>query len=133
MKTLLLLCCLITAAPVALAQTVAPEKIKDFFPVSVWYAGGKARAPMLERVTEESAARWGRDLDQIKALGFNAVRCWVEWASVERREGQYDFSALELLTDLAAERGLKDRGAGQLTFERAMKPQEVWVVQVKEK
>lgn len=107
MKKLLLLCCLLGLAPVATAQSVAPEKVKDFFPVSVWYAGGKARAPMLEEVTAESHARWGRDLDQIKALGFNTVRCWVEWAAVERREGEYDFSALELLVHLAAERGLK--------------------------
>jgi len=79
----------------------------DFFPVSVWYTGGKVRAPMIEAVTEKSAAEWRADLKQIKELGFNTVRCWIEWAYCEKEEGKYDFSALKLLTDLAGEVGLK--------------------------
>lgn len=82
-------------------------RTSDFFPVSVWYTGGKVRAPMIEAVTERSAAQWREDLKQIKALGFNTVRCWIEWAYGEKEEGQYDFSSLQLLTDLAAEVGLK--------------------------
>jgi beta-galactosidase len=80
---------------------------KDFFPVSVWYAGGKARAPMLERYTPEKEGLWRKDLLQIKSLGFNTVRCWVEWTSNEAQEGMYDFSALEAVADLAGEVGLK--------------------------
>ncbi len=79
----------------------------DFFPVSVWYAGGKARAPMLEKVTEDSPRVWKKDLLQIKNLGFNTVRCWVEWTNGEPAEGKYDFSALELLADLAGDVGLR--------------------------
>ncbi len=79
----------------------------DFFPVSVWYAGGKARAPMLERVVPDSRRLWKKDLEQIKSLGFNTVRCWVEWTNCEPQEGKYDFSALELLADLAGEVGLR--------------------------
>ncbi len=79
----------------------------DFLPVSVWYTGGKVRAPMIENVTPASAAAWKRDLEQIRKLGFNTVRCWIEWAYNEKQEGQYDFSALKLLTDLAGEVGLK--------------------------
>jgi beta-galactosidase len=83
------------------------DKSKGFFPVSVWYAGGKARAPMLEKITPEKIPVWKKDLQQIKDLGFNTVRCWVEWANIEQVEGKYDFSALETLVDLANEVGLK--------------------------
>ena len=41
-------------------------KGKAFFPVSVWYAGGKARAPMLEKFTPEKRDGWRKDLQQIK-------------------------------------------------------------------
>ncbi len=80
---------------------------KGFFPVSVWYAGGKARAPMLERVTADSARLWRKDLDQIQALGFNTVRTWIEWTNCEPEEGKYDFSALKTVIDLAEQVGLK--------------------------
>jgi beta-galactosidase GanA len=83
------------------------DKTKGFFPVSVWYAGGKARAPMLEAVIPESRTAWRKDLDEIKRLGFNTVRTWIEWTACEKEEGKYDFSALKLLTDLAGEIGLR--------------------------
>ena len=92
---------------VPLAQGAPPDKTKGFFPVSVWYSGGKARAPMLETVTPQSRETWKKDIDQIKGLGFNTVRTWIEWTACERAEGKYDFSALELLTDLAGEAGLR--------------------------
>lgn len=85
----------------------AVDKTKGFFPISVWYAGGTARAPMLETVRPESRKLWRKDLEQIKRLGFNTVRTWVEWTACERTEGKYDFSALRLLADLAGELGLK--------------------------
>ena len=94
-------------AVAAAAFGAAPDKTRGFFPMSVWYAGGTARAPMLETVTPESAAAWRKDIAQIKRLGFNTVRCWVEWTACEREEGHYDFSALRLVCDLAAEAGLK--------------------------
>jgi beta-galactosidase len=89
------------------AAAAPPASVKDFFPVSVWYAGGKARAPMLEKVTADSARLWKKDLDQIKALGFNTVRTWVEWTNCEPEEGKYDFSALKLIVDLAEQAGLR--------------------------
>ena len=46
-------------------------------------------------------------LQQIKELGFNTVRCWVEWTSNEEEEGKYDFRTLEAVADLADEVGLK--------------------------
>ncbi|HLF36180.1 MAG TPA: beta-galactosidase [Cyclobacteriaceae bacterium] len=79
----------------------------DFFPVSVWYSGGKARAPMQSAITESSREEWKKDLEQIKGLGFNTVRTWVEWTHTEPREGEYDLRNLELLCELANEVGLK--------------------------
>jgi beta-galactosidase GanA len=90
-----------------LAESHPADKARGFFPVSVWYAGGKARAPMLETVTPRSREAWRKDLEQIKRLGFNTVRPWIEWTACEKEEGTYDFRALSLLTDLAAEVGLK--------------------------
>ncbi len=78
-----------------------------FFPVAVWYGGGKARAPMLERLDASSAERWGKDLDAIKAAGFNTVKTWVDWATAEPRAGEYSFANLDLLLRLTQERGLR--------------------------
>lgn len=78
-----------------------------FYPVSVWYSGGKARAPMLEQINADSARLWKEDLLKIKGLGFNAVRTWVEWSVGEPREGEYHLENLELLLRLASEAGLK--------------------------
>ena len=74
-------------------------KSPDFFPVSVWYSGGKARAPMLSSITPQSRDEWRKDLEQIKTLGFNTVRTWVEWTHSEPKEGQFDFRNLELLSE----------------------------------
>lgn len=87
-----------------LAPTAQPN---DFFPVGVWYSGGKARAPMLERIDATSEQRWGKDLDQIKSLGFNTVKTWVDWATAEPQPGQYHFENLDLLLKLAQQRGLR--------------------------
>ena len=83
------------------------SKNAAFFPVAVWYGGGKVRAPMLEPVDSGSAQRWGKDLDQIKADGFNTVKTWVDWATAEPQPGDYNFANLDLLLRLAQERGLR--------------------------
>lgn len=82
-----------------------PEK--QFFPFSVWYSGGKARAPMLSTINAQSEAEWCKDLQQIKSLGFNTVRTWVEWAACEPERGKYNFENLRLLMKLAEETGLR--------------------------
>ena len=92
---------------VSRAAPQEPNPSQQFFPVAVWYGGGKARAPMLEPVDSTSAERWGKDLDQIKAVGFNTVKCWVDWATAEPKPGQFDFQNLNLLLRLAQERGLR--------------------------
>jgi len=89
-----------------LKNDAAPRE-PDFLPVSVWYSGGTARAPMLSEINESSTEQWRHDLEQIKALGFNTVRTWVEWAHCEPQPGQYDFENLQLLAGLAQEIGLR--------------------------
>jgi len=79
----------------------------DFFPYSVWYSGGKSRATMLSPVTPTSREEWRRDVQQIKALGFNSVKTWVEWSHCEPRKGEYNFENLKILFELAQEAGLK--------------------------
>ena len=44
---------------------------------------------MLEADPRAKKEAWRRDLKQIKALGFNAIRCWIDWASGEPVAGQY--------------------------------------------
>ena len=89
--------------PMAAAAPPPP----GFLPVSVWYAGGKARAPMLEPVTAGSEALWRQDLERIKSLGFNTVRTWVERTAGEPREHQYHLEQLDLMLRLAEQAGLK--------------------------
>ena len=84
-----------------------PLVAAGFFPVSVWYGGGKARAPMLEKNARSKKELWRKDIRQIKALGFNTVRTWIDWASGEPREHQYDFENLDVMLELANEEGLK--------------------------
>ncbi len=90
----------------ATPQAPTGEK-SDFFPVAVWYGGGKARAPRLERVDRTSAERWGRDLDQIKSVGFNSLKCWLDWATAEPKPNAFHFEHLDLLLRLAEARGLR--------------------------
>src|SRR5690348_11617482 len=82
---------------------LSKQRGDSFFPVAVWYSGGKARAPMLESITADSPALWKQDLDKIKGLGFNTVRTWVEWNVGEPEERQYHLENLDLLLQLANE------------------------------
>ena len=92
-------------SPVAHASTA--EAPKSFYPLAVWYGGGKVRAPMLERIDATSAERWGKDLDQIRSLGFRTVKTWVDWATAEPARGQFSFANLDLLLQLAEARGMR--------------------------
>jgi beta-galactosidase len=78
-----------------------------FLPVAVWYGGGKARAPMLEPDPQSRKEIWRADVRKIKSVGFNTVRCWIDWASAEPKEGEYHFETVEVLADLAREEGLR--------------------------
>jgi len=102
----LVLICFTADTPHA-AQFTPTAQPAEFFPIGVWYSGGKARAPMLERIDVTSEQRWGRDLDQIKSLGFNTVKTWVDWSTAEPQPGEYHFENLDLLLKLAQQRGLR--------------------------
>lgn len=91
----------------ALLFLVFPALAADFFPVAVWYGGGKARAPMLERGARAKKEVWRKDIRAIKALGFNTVRTWIDWATGEPREREYHFENLDVILELAEEEGLK--------------------------
>jgi beta-galactosidase len=94
-------------ALLALSFCVSEIAAQEFFPFSVWYSGGTARAPMLSELTPASRNAWRKDLEQIKALGFNTVRTWVEWAQAEPRPGEYRLDNLRLLLELAQDVGLR--------------------------
>jgi len=89
------------------AQQIPTQKRTDFFPISSWYSGGKARAPMLEPISADSEQRWREDLLKLKGLGFNTVRTWVEWGVGNPKEGVYKLDNLDLMLKLAEEQGLK--------------------------
>lgn len=95
----------LVCAPIA-AMGQAP-RAETFFPMSVWYGGGKARAPMLERDPEAKQDAWRKDLEQIRKLGFNTVRCWIDWASGEPAEGSYRLQTIDVMLRLAEQVGLK--------------------------
>jgi beta-galactosidase len=84
-----------------------PAASADWLPVAVWYGGGKARAPMLEPEARAKKEVWRKDIRQIKALGFNTVRTWIDWATGEPRPGQYHFENLDVILELAEEEGLR--------------------------
>ncbi len=92
-----------------LCVDIAPTapQVKSVYPIAVWYGGGKARAPMQESNARANRAAWKKDLEQIRDLGFPAVKTWVEWASSERTESKYDLDNLDQLLELADEIGLK--------------------------
>ena len=100
---------LVTAVLAALLTLGAmpPPGPESFFPVAVWYSGGKVRAPMIAPLDADSERAWREDLRTIKGLGFNTVRTWVEWSRGEPREGEYHLENLDLLLKLAGEAGLK--------------------------
>ncbi|MCZ2075216.1 MAG: beta-galactosidase [Bryobacteraceae bacterium] len=85
----------------------APVFATEFFPVAVWYGGGKARAPMLESGARGKKETWRQDIRTIKSLGFNTVRTWIDWATGEPREDRYNFENLDVILELAEEEGLK--------------------------
>ncbi|MBP1606512.1 MAG: Beta-galactosidase [Acidobacteria bacterium] len=92
---------LLDQSPAPLAQS------PHVFPMGVWYGGGTARAPMLERDARAKKDTWRNDIQAIKGLGFNTVRAWIDWASGEPTERAYTFDTLDVLLELAEEEGLR--------------------------
>ena len=96
-----------TCRVVALLALCLPAAAADFFPMAVWYGGGQARAPMLARDARAKKELWRKDVRQIKALGFNTIRTWMDWATGEPKQGEYHFENLDVILELANEEGLK--------------------------
>ncbi|MGB9611256.1 MAG: beta-galactosidase, partial [Bryobacteraceae bacterium] len=88
----------------AASASAQPDRV---LPVSVWYGGGRARAPMLEPDARTKKEAWRADIRRIRDLGFRTFRCWVDWASAEPEPGHYDFSTLDVLLELAEEEGMR--------------------------
>jgi beta-galactosidase len=107
LATALLLVTLVLQESFPQSSKKIERQTEDFFPMAVWYGGGKVRAPMLAPNARENRDAWRADLQKIKGLGFNAIKCWVDWATIEPAEGQFKFDNLDLLLDLAQEAGLK--------------------------
>lgn len=95
------------AATLPASGASAPRQENNFYPAAVWYSGGRARAPMLEPISADSAKRWGADLDAIKADGFDTVKTWIDWQTGEPSPGHFDFANLNLLMRLAQQRHLR--------------------------
>ncbi len=91
----------------ARSQATAATTPPRFLPMAVWYGGGRARAPMLERDARSKKDAWAADVRQIRALGFNTLRGWIDWASGEPEQGQYQFDTLDVLLELAEDHGLR--------------------------
>ena len=49
----------------------------------------------------------GKDLDLIAAAGFKVIRMDFVWAGIERKKGEYDWSAYDALTTDLEKRGLR--------------------------
>jgi beta-galactosidase len=97
----------LTIAAAASLTTAQPAPREPVFPMAVWYGGGRARAPMLEPDPHARKEEWRRDLRQIRELGFNTVRGWIDWASGEPEPGRYSFETLDVLLGLAEQEGLR--------------------------
>lgn len=72
--------------------------IMDFIPVGFQYY--RAPTPLQKN--------WEKDLKKIKTDGFNTVKYWLQWRwSQPTENGEYEFSDIDKLMDLAKENGLK--------------------------
>jgi len=74
--------------------------MKGFFPVSVWYGPGRVTPRLPVEI-------WKRDIANIRKLGFNSVRGWVNWANIEPEMGKFSFEEVDHLLELAEENRLK--------------------------
>ena len=106
-KTLIGLLLILTFSIPVQAQQARSRGEEPFLPYAVWYGGGKARAPMLEAEIDQQRDEWRADLQKIKELGFNSIRCWVDWSTAEPEPGQFNFRHVDQLLELAREAGLK--------------------------
>ncbi len=77
-------------------------KDEEFFPVGIWYNGSLSRPPMMPRKSED-AERIKKDLENLKNLGFNTLKYWVDWATCNPEEEEFDFVQVEKFLSTADE------------------------------
>lgn len=53
-----------------------------------------------------SRDQWDRDMYNMKSLGFNTIRAWLVWNTIERREGDIDYDYIGTFLDTAKKNGL---------------------------
>lgn len=59
------------------------------------------------RAPTPAQSEWEKDLKNIKKWGYNTVKYWIQWRWNEPKQGEYDFSDIDRLMDLAHAYGLK--------------------------
>lgn len=59
------------------------------------------------RTPHPSPECWRKDMANIKSLGFNTVKLWAVWNSIELQNGHFNYSVLDELIDIAAGEELK--------------------------
>lgn len=88
---------------------------QDFFPVSVWYGANRARAPMIQKISDIDETI--EDIKRIKELGFNSIRFWYDWATAEPEPNSWDLGVMETLLSITD--GLKIRTIIQIYTDSA--------------
>lgn len=59
------------------------------------------------RAPTPARENWESDLKNMKALGFNAVKFWVQWRWAHRSEDEFYFDDIDELMDIAHKNGLR--------------------------
>ena len=54
------------------------------------------------RGTTPERDQWLRDMENMKKLGFNTIRGWLVWNTIERREGEIDYDYIRTFLESAA-------------------------------
>ena len=84
------------ASLAVLLSTATGQSTEPFVPVGVWYDAGSLPALAVLR-----------DLQSIRALGFNHLRVPVVWKTAEKARGTYELGSLDRLLSLADQTELK--------------------------
>lgn len=50
---------------------------------------------------------WKRDISRMKELGFNVIKLWAVWNTIEKIPDEFDFSDLDKLVEISEKNGLK--------------------------
>ena len=59
------------------------------------------------RAPTPSRENWESDLRNMKAIGLNSVKFWVQWRWTHRGPDEFYYEDIDCLMDLAAKNGLK--------------------------